>query len=92
MEFFLRSIGKMECPSFHIQQTRRGGIYGLRPRLNIRMNKRTKKTKRKPFGRKPLDEYKDITRAEILELKRLTIARAARRTEILLRLAEIWKK
>ncbi len=44
------------------------------------------------MGRKPLDEYMDIAKAELKELKKMTITQAARQTEILLKLAGLWQK
>jgi hypothetical protein len=52
-----------------------------------------KTSKRKiTLGRRPLDGYRDIAKIELKELKRLTITRAAKQTEVLLKLAGLWKK
>ncbi len=46
----------------------------------------------KKIGRAPLDGYKEITRQEQNELKRLSVKEAVRRLEILLKEAAKWRR
>ena len=61
------------------------GVGGICPQL-----------KRKPMAKKieraPLDGYKEITRQEQNELKRLSVKEAVRRLEILLKEAAKWRR
>lgn len=52
-----------------------------------------KREDKKPeIGKAPLEGYNNITRQELAELRKLSVKEAVRRFEILLKVADKWKK